>query len=396
MVKDSTWSPTVKTVSLELNGVSLARPMMRLNSRDRLVLRFDVLESEPQNFRYRLHHCDRQWRVDDAAPFDFINGFEEEAIVNYQHSFTTQQEYVNYNQSLPPENSDLILSGNYVVEVFLEEQPDSVILTRRFCVFEDIVDIQLSVDKPLHASGDVWRDQEVNVSVAMRPDIFIANPTSSLTVTVQQNQRTDAVHTLPFSGYEGQTLMYRWQQANLFPGGNCFRFFDSSNLHASMYNIARIENYGGETFAILSPLENRSRKPYVYEQTLNGGMKVNVWDRQSPATEADYVEVNFTLPMDYPLMNGGVYIIGDLTDWLFNDASRMEWKPEYNAYFKRLLLKQGYYAYQLLVWFKGEPCASTAILEGDHFEMPNDYTVRVYLRQISDRFDRLAGVRTRQ
>lgn len=383
----------MKTVLLELNGTSPGRPLMKLHSRDRLVLRFDVLGSEPQRFRYRIHHCDINWRVDDAEPFDFINGFEEDAVGNYQTSFTTNQDYVNYYQSLPSEHSKFILSGNYVLEVFPEDHPDSVILTRRFCVYEDLLDVQLSVDKPLHAAGDVRRDQEVNVSVAMRPDIFIPSPATSLTVTVQQNQRTDAIHTLTFSGYEGSSLTYRWQEANLFPGGNCFRYFDCSNLRTSMYNIARIESYGGETFVILSPLEDRSRKPYIYEQTLNGGMKVNVWERSNTATEADYVEVNFTLPLDHPFMYGSVYIIGDLTDWSFNDVSRMEWKPEYNAYFKRLLLKQGYYAYQLLVWPKGDPCASTAILEGDHFETPNGYTVRAYLRQPSDRYDRLAGVR---
>ncbi len=391
--RDSIWSRDVKSVFLELNGTALERPFLKMGSRDRLLLRFDILNDSPCDFRYRIHHCDKDWRVDDASPFDFINGFEEGAIDNYQYSFTTLQSYINYRQRLPAANSDFILSGNYLLEVHLQENPDSIILTRRFCVYEELLDIELSIDKPLSGHGDMRRDQEANVALAVQQGVHITNPTASLTLKVQQNKRIDNIHTLSFSGYEGQRMMYRWQAANVFPGGNCFRYFDCSNLRAAMYNVADMERYGGEIFAILKPLEDRSRNAYLYEQTLNGGMKINAWDRKSPDTEADYMEVNFTLPMPQPFLSGNVYIVGDLTDWSFSEAGRMEWKPEYNAYFKRMKLKQGYYAYQLLVVPTGEKEGSTRYLEGNHFETPNDYTVFAYLRQPNDRYDRLAGIK---
>lgn len=390
---DSAWNAAVKSIVLELNGQTLERPIVKMGTADRLMLRFDLLRAQPEDFRYRIRHCDAGWQVDDAQPFDFLNGFEEGNVESYANSFTTLQEYVHYDQSLPAEGSDFILSGNYVVEVFLRDAPDSVMLTRRFCVSEEIVDIQLSVDKPLNGAGDVRRDQEVNVDVSVRQGFFVANAAAAFTVQVQQNRRRDAQHTLRLSGQEGSRLLYKHQEANLFAGGNCFRYFDCSNLRTAMYNVAQIERYGGEIFAILTPLEDRSRKAYLYEQTLNGGMKVNVWDRNDAATEADYVEVNFSLPMSQPMLDGNIYIIGDLTDWRCDEGSRMEWRPEYKAYFKRLLLKQGYYAYQLLTVPAGKTDGETGRLEGDHYETPNDYTVFVYLRQPGDRYDRLAGAK---
>ncbi len=391
--RDSIWSRDVKSVFLELNDTAVERPFIKLNSDDRLLLRFDVLDNTPGDFRYRIHHCDKDWRVDDASPFDFINGFEEDNIADYQYSFTTLQNYIHYQQRLPGTTSRFILSGNYLLEVHLQNHPDSIILTRRFCVYEGLLDINIDVDKPMSGLGDMRRDQEVNVSVGVRQGEHIFNPTASLTIKVQQNRRIDNIHTLAFSGHEGLRMTYRWQAANLFPGGNCFRYFDCSNLRTAMYNVADIERYGGEIFAILKPLEDRSRNAYIFEQSLNGGMKINAWDRSNPEIEADYMEVNFTLPMPKPFLSGNVYIVGDLTDWSFNENSRMEWRPEYNAYFKRMKLKQGYYSYQLLVVPTGETEGSTYYLEGNHFETPNHYTVFAYLRQPTDRYDRLAGIK---
>ncbi len=164
-----------------------------------------------------------------------------------------------------------------------------------------------------------------------------------------------------------------------------------------MYNIVKIEEYGGEVFAMVRPEEDRSKKHFLNEKTLNGGMKVNVWDRQNKALQADYVWVNISLPMAQPMIDKSVYVVGQLTDWKLDSASRMDYVPEYKAYVKRLLLKQGYYSYLLLTKGYGLEVmgygSATERLEGDHWETPNQYTVFVYHREPSDRADRLVAVR---
>jgi hypothetical protein len=158
-----------------------------------------------------------------------------------------------------------------------------------------------------------------------------------------------------------------------------------------MYNVVQINEYGGEWYALLKPLEDRSDRVFVKEVTLNGGMKVNVWDRTNKQTEADYVYVNFMLPKQYPFMNGNIYVVGDLTQWHLDERSRMEYDVEKKAYTLRLHLKQGYYAYQLLFVPVGETQGRTDVLEGDHYEMNNTYSVYVYYRAPNDRYDRLVG-----
>lgn len=385
---DSIWRDDVRTVSLTRDGIDLEAPVLSVGGSSRLMLRFDVLSAEPEELRYRIAHCDRNWQPDGMEPIEFMMGFEEGSIDNLQYSFTTNIDYVNYWQSIPSEFDKFTASGNYVLTVFAYDNPDSVLLTRRFWVSEAAAKVNVSVDKVTAAEG-VMQNQEVNVTVESD---MMCQP-QYLTVRVRQNGRIDNEHTLQFSGYDRNALSFSHRRENVFPGGNAFRYFDISNLNTPMYNVQQIERYGGETFALLKPLEDRSRRPLSSDRVLNGGMKVSVWDRNNKLTEADYAWVNFSLPMAQPMLGGSIHIVGALTDWALDDRSRMEWNPRYKAYTARMYLKQGYYSYQLIYKPVNEREGLTSVLEGDHFAAPNRYTVFVYMRLPSDRYDRLIAVK---
>ena len=94
-VTDSCWSEAVKTATLYKNGVELESPVLVLGGQDRLLLRFDVLDAEVGSYRYKIRHCDKDWRLDDMEPYEYINGFEEGPIDNYANSFTTLTDYVD-------------------------------------------------------------------------------------------------------------------------------------------------------------------------------------------------------------------------------------------------------------------------------------------------------------
>ena len=395
VVTDSNWRADVKTVTLYKNGVELEAPVLLLGGDDRLLLRFDVLGAEADNYRYRIQHCDSRWKVDDMEPYEYINGFEEGPIENYNPSFTTLTDYVNYYQYLPATHSQLLISGNYVLSVFPQDSPDSILFTRRFCVVEGSLKVEAMVGVP-YDNARVLQRREVEVTVSDNPEYrgSLFPPTLNpayLSVQVRQNGRQDTRRELPFGGYDRGALGYRHRPENLFDGGNNFRYFDISNIRTAMYNVVSIEEYGGEWFAMLRPLENRSDKSFYTEQSLNGGMKVNVWDRSQKQTEADYVYVNFSLPMRTPYLDGNIYVVGDLTQWHMDERSRMEYNPDLKAYTLRLLLKQGYYAYQLLFVPVGGHEGLTSVLEGDHYETPNNYYVYVYYRSPGDRYDRLVA-----
>ncbi|MCR4659938.1 MAG: DUF5103 domain-containing protein [Bacteroidales bacterium] len=386
-VTDSAWHPAVRTVSLCRDGIEFEPPVLTLGTGERLVLRFDVLQAAPMELRYSIAHCNRDFEPDGMPEGEFMNGFAEGAIDNMQFSFTTNTDYVNYWQTVPADYSEFVASGNYVITIYQYDHPDSVLLTRRFYVSEAAAKVTLAVDRATSAEGSL-QNQEVSVGVEPMQNVS----QQYLCVRLQQNGRVDNLRTLEFSGYDRNAYSYSRRSVNVFPGGNAFRYFDISNIRSPMHNVQQIERYGGETFAILRPLENRSTRPLSSDRTLQGGMKVNVWDRDNKLTEADYVWVNFSLPAPTPLLGGSVHIVGDITDWAVDDRSRMEWNPRYKAYNARLFLKQGYYSYQVLYKPVGEREAQTALFEGDHYAATNAYTAYVYMRTPSDRYDRLLAV----
>lgn len=384
---DSVWCPQVKSLRLEKDG---SAPILTLSAQQAtLDLEFDLLGEEPADLRYRIVHCDRLWRPDLPDAYDYLQGFEEENLSRYESSFTTLQPYFHYFQRLPSQGTRFLASGNYLLLVYLEGAPDSVLFTRRFWVVEPMVEVEATVGKPM--DGSVMQEQGVDVALTVREGQTLRLNPEWTTVQVRQNGRTDLERTLPFTGYESSRLLYRWRRENVFPGGNTFRYFDNSNLHVAMYNVMRTDSYGLDYFSMLRPLEDRSRRPFTAETTLNGGWKCNAFDRSNPTLMAEYVWVNFSLPLSQPYLDGTVHVVGALTDWRIDESSRMEWHPEMKAYTLRLLLKQGYYAYQLLFLPAGERIATTNRLEGNHFNTPNDYTVLVYYRHPSDLSDRLVG-----
>lgn len=386
---DSVYSPTIKTCLLASSSNPYSLPVIHIDGNDFLRFSFDELANQPHNFRYEYVHCDRNWRPDDLEPYEFINGFPSAPITSHEFSFTTLQPYVHYAIDLPGSYTSFLASGNYLLRLYREDD-DSLVAVRRFCVTENNIDARLELAR---SASDPEANQEVSLflSAATPSQSYLLNPVY-LAAFLIQNGRQDLLREVTFSGYAESRLTYRFRPENIFPGGSCFRFFDISNMNTPMYNVGRTERFGDELIAILKPEEDRSRKAFSLTESLNGGLKINVWDRSQPEIEADYVWVNFSLPMKYPYLDGTVHLVGQLTDWSLGDVSEMEWNPRLGAYTKRIYVKQGYYAYQLV--FKPSDSAfpaETARLEGDHSATPNTYTAFIYSRQPNERFDRLTA-----
>ena len=390
VVTDSVYSPNIKTVILGKQGVEMSLPIIQLGSNERLMLRFDELGDNSNYYRYRINHCTHDWQISDISASDYMNGFEDGAIDNQQFSFTTIEHYTNYWQTIPNDMSSFAASGNYLLTVYLQSDPDSIVFTRRFKVYEPMTTVEASVGR-VQGSMGLMENQNLSVKVNPLEGNYFINPDTYIFVYAEQNGRKDLTRLLPLESMSGNTLNYRWKKENVFPGGNEFRFFDFSNLQFPMNNIWKIEYFGGENIVFLKPDEDRSRKPYSLDIGLNGQYKIAVANAQNPNTEADYAWVNFSLPQKLPFLDGNIYIIGDFTNWQMNDQSRMEWNQSMKAYTARLFLKQGYYAYQLLFLPAGSTVGETSRLEGNHFQTLNDYYIYVYQRNPGDLYDRLIG-----
>ena len=113
-----------------------APPVIELGGDDRVRVEFDDINSERRYMRYSLLHCDAAWQPSQIVESDYVDGFNQADVDDCEFSSGTFEQYVHYGISLPNQDMPILLSGNYLLKVYLEDDPDCVLLQQRFCVVE--------------------------------------------------------------------------------------------------------------------------------------------------------------------------------------------------------------------------------------------------------------------
>lgn len=378
---------------LHKDGFEMSAPVIRLNSDEKLKLSFDDLDGDLKRYRYTILHCEANWTTSpDLMITEYIHGFREENIDEYAYSYNTLVNYTHYSLVFPTRNLRPKISGNYVIRVYLDD-PGNVAFAWRFMVVETSPAGIEGEARQANNIKDRFTRQEVDFTVHLN-GMMIRDPDRELTVVITQNDRWDnALWDLKPKFNQGDVLDYNYNGEKTFSGGNEFRSFDIKSLVYQTERIRKIDIDSGVTRVYLLYDPPRTVKNYVTEKDINGRKFIkNEENAKNSDIEADYALVHFFLPFESVLTSGQIYILGALTDWQLNEASRMAYDYTRKGYEKRLLLKQGYYNY-LYVFRSGRPgLADEGFIEGSHFETENEYTVWVYYRETGGSFDRLIAV----
>ncbi len=391
--EDRVYSPTIGTVQFFKQGFELAPPVMELGAQDPLVLRFDDLQPDPEQLSYTIVHCDAHWRPSDLMTNQYITGSPMDFVQPAEQSRMTLQAFIQYTVEVPNEFMRPTIAGNYLLKVFRNNDEEDLVLTRRFLVFEQRVDVQATIQ----ASRDVeLRDIAQQVELVVRyPGIQVTDPFSDISVTVLQNMRWDDART----GFKPKflrdnELVYDFPKEGLFLGGSEWRIYDLKNVRYVTNEIQRIDRSpDGLDEVFLLPDQKRNIRVYVEEPDLNGKLFVRNDQMDGDPLGADYTWVDFTLKLDGPLSGGDLYVYGGFSDFRCQKEYRMVWMPELNAYTLRAKIKQGFVNYSYAYLPAGGEKPDLTTIEGSHFQTENDYLVLVYVRDYSLRCDRLLGLR---
>ncbi|MGB2137662.1 MAG: type IX secretion system plug protein domain-containing protein, partial [Flavobacteriales bacterium] len=145
--ENAIYEPSIHSVQLHPLRFEMGNPLIHLSFKDSLLLSFDDLSSDPQNYAYTLIHCNADWTPSDLMENEYLEGFYEEPITDYQFSFNTIQNYVHYQTVIPSANLKPSLSGNYLLIVFPENQKDQPILSQRMMIMDEKVSVKGSVKR---------------------------------------------------------------------------------------------------------------------------------------------------------------------------------------------------------------------------------------------------------
>lgn len=389
-VNEQVYNTNIKTIQLFKKGFVLSDPIITLNSDDELLLCFDELTNDSKSYSYTFIHCTPDWEPSNLIKSEYISGFTTNPINNYTFSFNTTFNYIHYEFTFPNNDVQLLLSGNYIVQVLDDYNDNKVVLSKRFRICEQAIKLIPEVRFPIN--GAIRNShQQINIKLIYN-DFIINNPNDEVSLYIQQNGRTDnSITNLKPDFIRPGELVYELNKKMIFEGGNEFRWLDIRSTRFLSENIRTIQTFSTLYHADLIEDKPKNRTPYFYKDDTNGRYIISVREHNDPTIEADYIFVHFYLPMEAPLIDGNIYIIGGLTNWELTEKNKMKYGFENMRYELTILLKQGFYNYQyLFVPFNGQP-AEIGLLEGTHSIAENDYHIFAYYKGASDNYHRLIG-----
>lgn len=367
-------------------------PLINLASSEQLRLSFDMLAPTNEFFNYSFVHCDRNWKPSDLQPMEYVSGQSMGEITDFKFSTNTYTRYTHYTVTFPTNEMQLTKSGNYIVKIYRNFDDEDVLLTRRFMVIDNKTKVQADIHSATLAEKR-FTHQEVDFMVNYE-GFAIPNPFLDVNATILQNNSwTNAIYNLKPLFVNGNVLNFNYEEENLFPGTNEFRFFDIRSLRFFSNNV--IKKYTDSVQnGVLRPEESRGHLSYVRWLDYNGKRVIVNDDGVNIVEDGDYAMMHFYLKSNDLREQGEVYIYGELSDWQTNEKFKMKYFPDFDMYGASILLKQSYYNYHFVLQNK-DGYLDHSFTEGNHQETENDYTILIYHKNVFYGYDEIIGATTR-
>jgi len=389
VLEDKIYKDNIKTALIFVEGNELSFPVLDLTSDKKMILLFDDLDANIKDYYYTIIHCNADWTPSDLAPSEYIDGYFEDQIDQYQSSFNTTVDYTHYTLSLPNDYVKPVLSGNYIIKVYDSANPEEIVFTKRFMLVESQTQIETQV-KNMGQSSYFYNDQQLDIKVEyIGSDFYDIDQNIKVNVLKNFNWKQSLVLSKP-DVIRNKEFIYHDFSRLKFKGENEFHHFNTKNIHYAGENIQNISFANQMYHFELTKNKDKTFDDYQYKQDINGQFKIDVTQSNYPHTEADYAYVYFTLNMDAPVQNGDIYVWGALSNYNFAHENKMRYNFEHKAYECRLLLKQGYYNYRYVLVEDNQP--DFTFIDGNHVQTENRYTVLVYYHDFRGNYDRLIGV----
>ncbi|RAJ14637.1 type IX secretion system plug protein [Olleya aquimaris] len=353
-----------------------------------LILEFDALNGDEEDYYYEIKHYNFDWTPSILVESEYLEGFDEQRIRNYQNSFNTLQTFSHYRLTIPNQFTKSIkITGNYMITIY--DDYDDIIFSRKFMVYEQ----QANVGVQIRRSRDVEKiDEKQSVDITINSgQIQFVNPKETVkTVIIQNNNLKTAITNLKPQYILGNELSYRYNKASSFYGGNEFLSFENKEIRAANNGVQfiRLEDLYQTYLYTNLPRFNRE---YTYNPDINGNFFITALNVDKPETEADYAWVHFAL--EYPKLEEGqsIHVYGNFNNYAIEEQTKLEYYEDEGIYSTAILLKQGFYNYKYVIVDKNGTVNEHKI-GGSFWQTENNYKVLVYYRELGARYDKIIGL----
>lgn len=383
--EDRIYDSQIKSLQTVVNQDWLSPTIMRLYGNDHLHVSFDELSHDYHRYIYRLEHCEADWSSsEELFDTDWLEGFNDNVIENFEHSINTTVAYTHYQLTIPNDRCRLKMSGNYRLHVIDEDQGNEI-LTVEFMITEQAMNLSMAISTNTDIDTNLSHQQ---VSFGLKyGSLSVTDPQEQLQTVVMQNNREDNWRwNVRPSAVSQNGLEWKHRKELIFDGGNEYRKFEVLDPSHPTMGIDRI-SWDGEYFQAF-PFISEPRPNYLYDEDADGSFYIRNSDNRENDITSDYVWVNYRLKSPY-MTEGSIVIDGR---WTTEDPETyvMEYDEASKLYTTSILQKLGYYSYQYL-WVTDDGMTHPLSSEGNFYQTENRYQVLVYYKGVGERTWRLVA-----
>lgn len=395
--EDFTYKESIRTVLLYSHSEADYAPKNQLrpaigdlNSNQNLVLEFDDLSSQYQNYHVKIVPYSVDWQPLRLNEVEFISEYNDFIIQDYKMSFSTKIPYYHYRFELPR----LKIAGNFLLYVYKESNKNDYVLSKRFVINANRVSVNGSVRFSNNLTKRNTHQQiDFEVKYAGYP---ILNPKNEIKIVIRQNYRWDKMITnlKPAFDRAGESILdYSFYQSETdFEGGNEFRFFDTRSLRSRMIGVQKID-YLEEGYHVNLYVEKlQYKKTYVFTDDFDGQYLIDHYENGNGESEADYAQIQFNLETQNS-DNLDYFVVGSFNNYKCDDKSKLEFDAISNIYKSKIHLKQGIYNYHFVTKNPVTGVPEQTYTEGNHSRTQNTYEIFVYHKPFGSRTEQLVGYR---
>ena len=402
------YTEQVRTLRVERRLLMLENGVVDGNDPENtLHISFDEMSHDVKMYTYSVQMIDcsaslreGSWLPNDALTSgEYLRGFTNRDITDYEHSINTSREYTHYWFDFPNEDMQLTKSGVYRLTVYEDGNADNKVAEVVFGVAEPLV----RLDTRVRSNTDIefnGRFQQVDLDIDLKQACISYQPTEFRVIVTQNNRMDNAVVLTQPTFIEPKRMRYINNKALIFEGGNEYHHFDAFSCFYAGVGIDRVYHEMGDYNALLFA-DELTKGQYVHQFDSDGRFVVNAERTSDSDTEAEYMWVHWTLPVEKLWFDGALYVGGDIFSNELGLRNRMQFDNETNVYWLTALVKQGGYDYQF--WFvpktpmsrqpnqiSNKP-ATIQRVDGSYWQTENEYAVYVFWRPFGERYDRLVG-----
>jgi hypothetical protein len=417
--EDYIYANNIKSVAVYVNKEISFTPIIPLGTDNSFTVRFDDMDESEKDYFYKLIHCDRNWQPSDIQEIEYIDGFNNEPLRDWEFSVNTLVDYTHYWFYLPNRQTKFKVSGNYILYVYQNgERGEVPLFTRRLMVAEQSISTGLNFVRPTN-SAEIRYKQQMEVSLNIE-GANIRFPERDLSIDIIQNGNWNnrLKNILPRYSASNMVTFDVFGQLT-FDAVNEFRGFDIRSTNAVGFGVQTIERdkditnayiyskrRDGNTYGFIfdfngkyfidnpesvfsTNIENLLRK-YTNDifQTRNDLITNSSTDSERHI-RADYLDVYFNLE-SYELP-GDVYVFGGFSDFQTYPSNKLKYDASTGTYKGKARIKQGYHDFMYAYVYNDK--IDLTELEGNFQATENDYLVLTYFKPFGSRYDQLIGYR---